>query len=241
MARSAFTYRWVLSVAALVLAGPLFALGAAGRGEVLGTGAGLAIGCATTIAAVKYLDHRIDRRRRSGAVVHAPTVAAVRLRHGLEPVSQDSLPDWLSGLRAFEARANRIPVHPVEWLARGHELVVMIGSIDSGVEVGDLVVVRRLPVDLAGFRLWPRWRFDERAGRSVGDLYRIQPDGAEVPPPLADWLRTDRPRIELDVTGHWCAVREHGGRQDPLTGVGLETSIDDLVSVADHVAAVVGP
>lgn len=241
LARSATNHRLVLLVAALVLAGPVYAAGAAGRGEILGTGTGLVIGLAVTTAVVKYLDHRLARRRRAGAVVHAPTLGAVRLRHGLAPVAQGCLPDWLTGLRAFHTRADGLRVQPVEWLARGHELVVVAGSVGGGAVVSDLVVLRRLPVALASFRLWPRRRFDRRAGHTIDDLYNLRPNDAVVPDSLAAWLVAERPRCELAVAAHWCSVRRADDRLRPLSAPAVEALIDELVGVADRVTEVVGP
>ena len=234
-------HRPVLLVAALVLAGPVYAAGAAGRGEILGTGAGLVIGLVVTTAVVKYLDHRLARRGRASAVLHGPTLEDVRRRRGLEPVSAAALPDWLTSLRAIRERGDRTPVRSLEWLARGHELVVVLGSIDSSTAVSDLVVVRRLPVDQGSFRLWPKWRLDRRAGRTIDDLYDVRPDGAVVPSSLAGWLVVERPRYDLAVATHWCSVRRADDRVRQLREPTMAALIDELVDVADRVAEAVEP
>lgn len=241
LARSAFTFRFALFLVFVATAGPLPAVGAVGRGELDTAGLGLVVGLVSITAVTKYLDGRIDRRERSGALLDDVSLDALRRRHGLEPIQLESLPKWLVSLRSLRQRADGVRLRPVASLACGHELVLTLVAYDSSVEARDLLVVRRLPIDLPTFRLWPRWRYVRLEGAPMEDLYNVRPSGAAVPAGLHSWLMAGWRDYDLDVVGHWCTVRRGGDRRRRLTVATLEALADELITVSDELATVLAP
>lgn len=232
-------YSWrlpILVALLLVFLGTTFVRGV-GRADPVAIVVPVVAGIALVVVVAKVLDGRIERRRRTGQVVEAPALLALRGTHGLERADATDGASWLAGVRALRERADGRRLRVVAALSRGDELVVALvtGDDDEGVSARDLVVVHRLPRPVETFHVRPRRHPETRVGAGVTDLYRVEPGPEILPGAIVAWLVTDRPHLRLEATGEWLVVHPPADHP-PLDGDALAATADDLIAVAQHLA-----
>jgi len=231
-------YSWrlpILLALVLLLLGTTLVRGL-GRADPVAIGVPLVLGAGLLVLLAKALDARIERRAGSAVVLEPPALRELRGLHGLDRFDLAEVPSWLADVRALRERADGTPVRVVAALRRERELVV---AFVTGGGTRDLVVVRRLPVDVGAFAVRPRRTPDTRVGAGVGELYDVVPDSDAVPAPLATWLATERPRLRIEGAGHWLVLQPPTDRP-PSNGDALVATASEAIVVADQLAGRLG-
>lgn len=231
-------YSWrlpILLALMLLLLGTTLVRGL-GRADPVAIGVPLVLGAGLLVVLAKALDIRIERRDGTVTATQAPALRPLLGLHGLDPFDPAEVPSWLVDVRALRERDDDTPVRVVAALRRKRQLVV---ALVAGGGARELVVVRRLPVDVGAFAVRPRRRPDTRVGARLDDLYDVAPGPGAAPSPLAAWLVTERPQLRLESTGEWLVLRP-AAEGAPVDGDALAAIADELIATADKLVPTLG-
>lgn len=232
-------YSWrlpILAALVLLLLGTTFVRGVA-RVDPVAIVVPLLLVAALVMAVAKALDARIEGRAGAAAVVESTALLELRGLHGLERLDPADVPPWLADVRALRERADGTPVRVAAALGRERELVV---ALVTGCGARELLVVRRLPVDVGGFTVQPRRHAETRVGAGVEDLFEVAPAPDALPGPIVAWLVSERPHLRLEVDRTWLVLRPASDRL-PADDDALVAAAERLLATADHLAADLGP